>query len=51
MTSDQDDGADYGDGVKRVGNGHQRSVQQGRDALDDFEADEGREHEDEETVD
>ena len=41
----QDDGADDGDGVERVGEGHQRSVQQRRDAADDFKADECGQHE------
>src|SRR5258707_12590260 len=51
VTADQNDGADYSDGVESVGDGHQRGVQERRDALDDFKADEAGQHEYEETVD
>ena len=40
-----DDGGDHGDGVERVGQRHQRRVQQRRDALDHFEPDEARQDE------
>ena len=46
MASGDDDGADHDDGVERVGERHQRRVQQRRDALDQLEADEARQHED-----
>src|ERR1700752_2216366 len=39
------------DGVKGVGQRHQRRVQEGRDVADNFESDEGRQHENEECVD
>ena len=43
--SGQDDRADHRDRVERVGQRHQRRVQQGRDPPDHFEADECRQHE------
>ena len=42
--------ADDGDGRDRVGQRHQRRVQQPRDAPDDVEADERRQHEHEQPV-
>src|SRR5579864_4115757 len=51
LFADEDDGTDDGDGVEGVGERHQRRVEQGRDVADDFEADEGCEHEYEEGVD
>src|SRR4029077_2984716 len=41
----QNDGADHGDGVERVGEGHQRGVQQRGNAANDFKSDESGEHE------
>src|SRR4029077_9629459 len=41
----QNDGADHGDGVERVGEGHQRGVQQWGNAANDFKSDESGEHE------
>src|SRR5580698_668418 len=51
LFADQDDRADYGDGIESVGQRHQRSVEQRRDVADDFESDECRQHEDEQRVD
>src|SRR3984957_8136902 len=45
MFSGEDDGADDGDGVERVGEGHERGVQQRGDLANDFETYESREHE------
>src|SRR5580698_10331597 len=41
----ENDGADNGDGVERVGERHQRRVKQRRDAANDFESDECGQHE------
>src|SRR5229473_5241571 len=41
----ENDSANYGDGVQRVGEGHQRGVQQRGYAANDFKSDEGGEHE------
>src|SRR5947209_4334254 len=49
--ADQYDRAHNGNGIKRVGERHQRRVQQRRDMADDLEADESCEHEYEEGVD
>ncbi len=40
-----DDGGDHHDGVQRVGERHQRRMQQRRDALDHFKSDEAGENE------
>ena len=45
----EDDRADHGDGVERVGERHQRRVQQRRDPPDHLESDERGEHEDVQT--
>src|SRR5713101_9238573 len=47
VLASQNNGADDGDGVQRVGEGHERRVQQGRDAANHFETNETRHHEDE----
>src|SRR5207237_802858 len=44
VLSGKDDCADYGDGIQRVGQRHQRSVQQRRDAADHLKPDERRQH-------
>src|SRR5271155_31775 len=45
MFAGEDDGADDGDGVERVGEGHERGVQQRSDLADDFKTNESGEHE------
>ncbi len=51
LLAHQDNCADDGDGVESVGQRHERRMQQGRDVADDFESDEGRQHEYEKRVD
>src|SRR5258708_26251491 len=41
----ENDGADDGDGVERVGQGHQGRVQQRGNAADDFKSDKRSQHE------
>jgi hypothetical protein len=45
--ADQYDGTDHCDGVKGIGERHERRVEQRRDSADDFESDESRQHENE----
>src|SRR5579863_274190 len=49
--ADQDNGADHGNRVERIGQRHERRMQQGRDVADDLESDKGRQHEYEKCVD
>src|ERR1700730_13924491 len=51
MLSRKHDCADHGDGVKRVGQRHERRVKQWRDAADDFESDETRQHKNVQAID
>src|SRR5262249_49124956 len=44
MLAGQDDGADHSDGIERVGQRHQRRVEQRRDPANHLEPDEGRQH-------
>jgi hypothetical protein len=44
-------GANDSYSVERIGDGHQRRVQQRRDPLDDLKPDKPRQHENEKTVD
>ena len=46
-----DDGAHHHNRVQRVGQRHQRRVQQRRDSADHFKSDESRQHEDIQAVD
>ena len=46
VVADDHDGAHHGDGGNRVGERHQRRVQQGRNPANHLQADEGRQHED-----
>src|SRR6202158_1384519 len=46
----KNDGTHDGDGIERVGQRHQRSMQQRRNVADDFESNEGRQHENEKGV-
>ena len=50
LRAGQDDRADHRDRIQRVGQRHQRRVEQRRDPPDHLEADESRQHEDVEAV-
>src|ERR1700686_948117 len=45
MFAGENDGADYGDGVERVGEGHQRRVEKRGDAANNFKSDKSGERE------